>query len=475
MTDGPSSDESAGLSGLAVTVVIPVFNAMPYLVTMLDSLRHQDLPDDAYEVIAVDDGSTDGSSDALDEYALRAPNLTVIHQDNSGWPGRPRNVGTAAARGRYVFFADADDVMGTEALRRMVEFADAHDSDVVVPKMVGVGRVVISSTYDRTAADAFLPLVLRTLTPQKLFRRSMLIEHGMSFPEEKVRLEDGMMIVPAYFKARRVSVLSDYDYYHLRAHPAGHNISSGRLDPEGYTWSIGEVSRLIVENDPDPARAALLVLDLYARKCLKMYEPERFARMPDSRRDEWIRQHQAHIAKYVPAELDADLPYPLRQRSQLLRAGDKSGLLRLGVLERGGAAANLTRARWSRRSLHLEFDVVQAQPADGRPNLTLQLEDRDTESVSRIRLKRRGDTANVSDHPVWSGMTTTVRCTAAVPRALLRRTPDTIVDAHLHTRTELGEHRLRIGVLDMADLPGASRSVKPYATARGNFSIRVRP
>ena len=76
-----------------VTVVVPVFDAMPYLVTCLSSLMEQSIGRDRLEVVAVDDGSTDGSGTQLDLLAASWPNLHVVHQAASGGPSRPRNTG----------------------------------------------------------------------------------------------------------------------------------------------------------------------------------------------------------------------------------------------------------------------------------------------------------------------------------------------------------------------------------------------
>ncbi|MBD8080176.1 glycosyltransferase family 2 protein [Cellulosimicrobium arenosum] len=229
-----------------VTVVIPVYNAGPYLDELLDSLQAQTLDNERFEVIAVDDGSTDGSSTVLDARATTMSNLRVVHQENSGWPGIPRNRGLDMSRARYVFFADADDVIAPEAMRRLVAFADRHGSDVVLPKMVGLdGRWVGERIYRKTQVDADLELAFKTLTPQKLFRVSLLHSHGIRFPEEKVRLEDGIVMAQAYLRASRVSILADQDYYHLRRRDDGGNISRTRLDPAGYSWSVATVSRYI--------------------------------------------------------------------------------------------------------------------------------------------------------------------------------------------------------------------------------------
>ena len=121
----PTPDASVGqpavgqpTDGPRVSVVVPVYEAMPYLRTLLVSLLAQDLGPDDYEVVAVDDGSTDDGPRLLDELARVHPQLRVVHQENSGWPGAPRNRGLDLARGRYVFFADADDEMGPRARQR---------------------------------------------------------------------------------------------------------------------------------------------------------------------------------------------------------------------------------------------------------------------------------------------------------------------------------------------------------------------
>jgi glycosyltransferase involved in cell wall biosynthesis len=90
-----------------VSVVVPVYNPGAYLEDCVASLLRQSLPTGEYEAIFVDDGSTDGSGARLDRLATEHPELVrVIHIENSGWPGRPRNVGLDTARGDYVLFVD---------------------------------------------------------------------------------------------------------------------------------------------------------------------------------------------------------------------------------------------------------------------------------------------------------------------------------------------------------------------------------
>lgn len=355
---------------VAISVVIPVYNALPYLTELLDSLRNQDMAPERFEVIAVDDGSTDGSGTVLDDYARRFPRLLVIHQPNSGWPGGPRNRGLDMAVGRYVFFADADDILGTSALQRMTEFSDEHDVDVLLPRMIGIGgRWVSGSLYRTTAVDADLFSVFRTLSPQKMFRTSMLRDHHIRFPEEKVRLEDGMMLAKAYLTASRVSVLADGEHYQIRERDDGQNISAGRLNPEGYSWSVGEVARIIREN-AEPAVADPIVLDLYRRKCLKFYEPSRWRRTSQKNRPRWLAAHHKVIETHIPPELEAHLEYPFRQRSELVRAQDASGLDRWADIEEAlRTSAAFAAARVTDDDIEIDVRVTggaknSAAPAD---------------------------------------------------------------------------------------------------------------
>jgi glycosyltransferase involved in cell wall biosynthesis len=124
-----------------VSVIIGAYEAMPYLVECLASVEAQTIGPERIEVIAVDDGSTDGTGECLEEFADRAPmQVTVVRQENSGGPSGPRNVGLGKAAGRYVFFLDADDRLGPEALERMVAMADRAGTDVVLGRVEGVNR-----------------------------------------------------------------------------------------------------------------------------------------------------------------------------------------------------------------------------------------------------------------------------------------------------------------------------------------------
>ncbi|MGY3682851.1 glycosyltransferase family 2 protein [Streptomyces sp. TE33382] len=202
----------------AVTVVVAVYNTMPYLTECLNSLVGQSIGRERLEVIAVDDGSTDDSGNELDRFAALYPDtVKVIHQENSGGPAAPSNRALDIATGRYVYFIGSDDYLGEEALERMVACADQHDSDVVVGKMVGTnGRYVHQKLYTGNNPDISLytSALPFTLANTKLFRRELVEKHGLRFPEDLPVGSDQPFTIEACVRARRISVLSDYTYYY---------------------------------------------------------------------------------------------------------------------------------------------------------------------------------------------------------------------------------------------------------------------
>lgn len=200
-----------------VSIVVPVYNTMPYLTRCLTSLVAQTIGLERIQIVAVDDGSTDRGGAELDRFARRYPGVfTVIHQANSGGPAGPCNRALEVATGRYVFFVGADDHLGPEALRRLVTAADEYGSDVVLGRVVGVhSRHIYQDIFarDEPDLDLFDSPLPRSLANTKLFRRELLERHAIRYPEEMRVGSDLPFTLEACYRARRISVLADYDYY----------------------------------------------------------------------------------------------------------------------------------------------------------------------------------------------------------------------------------------------------------------------
>ena len=112
-----------------VSIIVPVYNVEEYLPQCLDSLLGQTMGD--FELLCVDDGSTDGSPDILKEYARRDSRVRLLRQQNQGG-GAARNLGIDHARGEYLIFLDSDDFFHPELLEKTVQRAEETAADMVV-------------------------------------------------------------------------------------------------------------------------------------------------------------------------------------------------------------------------------------------------------------------------------------------------------------------------------------------------------
>ena len=218
------------MSGPDVTVVVAVYNTMPYLTECLRSLIGQTIGLERLEIVAVDDGSTDGSGAELDRWAKKHPDtVKVLHQENSGGPAGPSNRALDVATGRYVFFVGADDYLGLEALERLVTTADELDADIVLGRLVGAGgRVVNQAIYnpgDRDDIDLVNSALPWALSNTKLYRRSMLEEHQIRYPVELRSGSDQPFTLRAVAVARRIAVRADYPFYYAVRRADSSNIT----------------------------------------------------------------------------------------------------------------------------------------------------------------------------------------------------------------------------------------------------------
>ncbi|GAA0908363.1 glycosyltransferase family 2 protein [Streptomyces thermoalcalitolerans] len=254
--------ESSAQRAPAVSVIVAVYNTMPYLTECLDSLIGQSIGLDQLEIVAVDDGSTDDSGQELDRFAERYPDtVKVIHQANSGGPAAPSNRALEVATGRYVYFIGSDDYLAPEALERMVACADEHGSDVVVGKMVGTnGRYVHQALFkesnpDVDLYDSALPF---TLANTKLFRRELVERHKLRFPEHLPVGSDQPFTIEACVRARKISVVADYTCYYAVKRGDASNITyrADHLTRLRCTAEIMDFTAGLIE--PGPKRDAVL-------------------------------------------------------------------------------------------------------------------------------------------------------------------------------------------------------------------------
>jgi poly(ribitol-phosphate) beta-N-acetylglucosaminyltransferase len=358
-----------------VSVIVPVFDPGSDIDDCIASLLGQSLPADELELIFVDDGSTDATPARLDALAAEHRHVRVEHIPNSGWPGKPRNVGLDLATGDYVFFVDNDDWLERDALERLYAMAVADRADIVIGKVVGHGkRVPLGLFAQNLHGVPFEPQMLKLLAPHKLFRRRLLDEHGLRFPEGKRRLEDHPFVLAAYFAADRISVLADRPIYHWMRRDEQETASSSRFDAAGYFANLGEVLDIVESKvPPGPERDALLA-HWYRGKMLGRVGGRAWLYRDEQWRVELYEAVRALALERFGEDVHEHLPYNLRLRSKLLRAGNLDALGRMSRYER--RLRPVIRVRGIER---------------GGTHLVLRLESWMGGPMTKLRFQREGD------------------------------------------------------------------------------------
>lgn len=197
-----------------VSIIIPAYNVATYLDESVQSAVSQTYTN--LEVVIVDDGSTDDTGILCDEWALRDPRISVIHQNNRGISGA-RNTGLAAICGEYVFCLDSDDRASPHLIERCIEFMD-DDVDVVHFESNLIdenGDAVRSSAKKYGINDDPLKLVLSGIMPSyatRMLLRSSLAKKIL-YPIGR-KAEDLAVVYRLFSEAKSVRVIPDrlYDY-----------------------------------------------------------------------------------------------------------------------------------------------------------------------------------------------------------------------------------------------------------------------
>ena len=358
-----------------VSVVIPAHNPGRYIEPCIRSLLRQSMSRDRFEVVFVDDGSTDGTSERLSRLAREQPHVRVIRIPASGGPGRPRNVGLEAALGEYVQFLDADDELAPRALQRLLRMARTNDSDIVLGKFASetMSRrqdLFIKNRGATTLAE--MPaLADGSLGPTKLFRTALLRDHEISFPEGWRQMEDQLFTLRAYLAANVISILGDEPCYFFNKREDEGHISSELVDPAAHVAHLGEILDELDAGVPNEGLRRRFAGRFYRTEVLARLTGRQFLEAPPDYQRALVAALQALAWERFGEGVQEGLGAFARIRSRLLLEGDLSDLVALG--HRVGAFAvdaRVMRAGWLNGKLGIEFRATLSRGIDARP-LTL--------------------------------------------------------------------------------------------------------
>ncbi|MEC0277883.1 glycosyltransferase [Bacillus halotolerans] len=314
---------------MKISIAIPVYNSEDLISECLDSLVNQTMPNEDYEIICVDDKSTDSSLDILNQYKQKYENIVVVERtENSGGPGAPRNDAIKIAKGEYILFVDSDDYLGSEALLRWYNFSKENKSDITLGKLKGInGRGVPKSMFKETNPDVDLvdSKIVFTLGPQKLFKASLLKENHLTFPTHIKAAEDQVFTMNAYLKAKKISVSADYDYYYLVKRD-GEHMSVAYVPPENFYGAMEDIISAIKASDLEEERKIKLMAVFLNRHFDFSRTKNVTIKMKNEKeRAEWF-QYLSSFIHAVPEEADQFVLPHIKLRLLFIRNNDLQGL-----------------------------------------------------------------------------------------------------------------------------------------------------
>ena len=259
---------------MELSIIIPVYNAEQTLHRCVESVLGQPYADD--EIILVDDGSTDGSAVLCDELSRSDNRVRVIHQANGGL-GSARNTGLDSIKGRFVTFVDADDYIGSDTLRAVMDAVKQHSSCDIFeyPMLVHYGgtRQHLLTFQDEEVHDMARYWFahrgyLHSYVCNKVFRAELF--RGIRFPVDQV-FEDLITTARLLSLSRGIATIGQGLYYYV-ATPNSITVSAGVRELEQLlTANLDAIRRYIPTTISSKDRAIHYLhlvnirLDLYRR------------------------------------------------------------------------------------------------------------------------------------------------------------------------------------------------------------------
>ncbi|MFA1549077.1 bifunctional glycosyltransferase/CDP-glycerol:glycerophosphate glycerophosphotransferase [Actinomadura chokoriensis] len=302
-----------------LSVVVPFHNTEEYFRECLESLARQTLRD--LEVVLVDDGSTDNSAVIAKEVCARDQRFRLFPREQEG-PGPARNAGVRQARGKYLAFADADDIVELDAYARLVGSLDRTGSDMASGNVerMDADRKWQSPLHDGVFTEpcsrthvSSKPVLMRDRTPwNKVYRRGFWDKVGLEFP--RGFYEDPPVTARAHALARSVDVLSETVYY-WRKRPG--SITEERYDWDNLNQRMAS-ARLLREGLADYAPHLLNAYDEYALVPIELRVLfEALPRTQDEHREELLAMGAA-LARRISPRVVKRMPAMTRLQLHLL-------------------------------------------------------------------------------------------------------------------------------------------------------------
>lgn len=237
-----------------VSVIVPVYNVEKYLQKALQCLINQTLTD--IEVICINDGSTDGCSQILEQFAKNDSRLIVINQENRG-QGFSRNRAIELSRGKYIFFVDPDDYIETDALEKLYNLAENENLDVIEfnyietyenaskPNGKVFNKVFNRGIFNWKQCPNYI-FSNQFAVWNKFYRTDLIKNFNIRFSDGR-HAEDHLFTIAVRIFAKRVKYIPDcFYYYNIRENSTSHACSEHNFD---VVYFIKDIKNILIEQN----------------------------------------------------------------------------------------------------------------------------------------------------------------------------------------------------------------------------------
>jgi len=212
-----------------ISVIVPTYNVAPYLERCLRSLANQDISNEHYEILCVNDGSTDHSKDIVENLQKEIPNLILINQENQG-VSKARNNAISSAKGKYILPIDGDDYVAPNSLNDLLNKVIENDLDVLYApiELIDVSdNIIFRSNFSKldntilSGHEAYMSVRgPKMQVPDRsaaiLYKAAMLKKYDIQYPTDVPYLEDGVFLGKVFSVAQRVGYSNANFYYYIK-------------------------------------------------------------------------------------------------------------------------------------------------------------------------------------------------------------------------------------------------------------------
>jgi len=209
---------------MLLSIILPIYNVAKYLPYCLDSILRQKLSPDSFEVIMVNDGSTDTSYDVAAAYAKKHANFKLIDQENKG-VGAARNVGLDVAKGAYIHFLDPDDYLTVDVLNEILATAKKFNTDILAFNTKDTDTYSQADFHDagKENGEPRIYSGIAYISEKKygneawwyIIKKDFLLNSGIRFMEGRW-MEDAIFTINVLLKAERIVHLDRYVLMHVK-------------------------------------------------------------------------------------------------------------------------------------------------------------------------------------------------------------------------------------------------------------------